>query len=109
MIIYESDDLGKAYMKPYLNVIYSTKIRSYLNAKGYPWRVLDDDPPMVGDELKWKAVRDAAKAKLFPDKTNEFKPVVAIVNKTNFQPLLIEELPGGEVETEQLLKKWGGE
>lgn len=109
MIIYESDDLGKAYMKSHLNTLSSTRLRSYLTSKGYPYRVVDDDPPFVGAETVWAPVRDAAKAKEFPDKTREFEPVVVLTEKSTYKPLYIGKLPTGEEETINLLKKWGGE
>lgn len=108
MIIYESDDLGKAYMKSHLPTLWSTKLRSHLTSKGYPFRIIDDDPPFTGAETVWAPVREAAKAKEFPDKTRDFEPVVVITDKSTYKPLYIGKLPGEE-ETMNLLKKWGGE
>jgi hypothetical protein len=103
LIVDESSDYGKPEYRPYLNVLNSTSIRSYLNTHcakvdGLPeWRRWDKDTDVSHESQKWQ---DAMKM------PRDSLPWIYISNGTaGFGG----PLPKTEADTLALLKKWGGD
>lgn len=60
LMLYESTEIGKEENRKIAATVYSTNIRSYLNSKGYEWKVWDKDVILTNATEKWKKMEDLA-------------------------------------------------
>lgn len=104
LIVYESEDLAKPAMAPYVNTIHSASLMTWLNSHcgkdgGRPlWRILDKDTP--GMESQPASIREAWAAK------SSDLPSLTIVGP---RKKATGPLPKTLDATMAELKKWGGE
>lgn len=102
LIVDETEDYNKPEYRPYLPVLNSTVIRSYLDShcateSGRPeWRHWDKDVDVTNASKKWQEAMKIPRTSL---------PWIAITNGVKGWA---GPLPKTEAETLELLKKWGG-